>query len=737
MWVCIYMTSGIKAKTTGETLEAHTFACLSVFSSLRECYPDIGEKIGCPEFYKTIFNALFFHDFGKAATGFQEQLNGGKKWHYRHEILSVPFVDALPTGDTDLVKLFVLTHHKDLRELARYTGDPEDELFCGSPFKEYLAEIIPNLQKLSGILKEYPRLMNHYFGEPADLRPIDLTQCTDESWEHIIQSTSKCLRDDRCKQRLKYVGIFGKGSINTCDYLASGGVRKVLKPLPSLDAVFTYPTYTSIQQRCRETKGDAIVISPTGSGKTEAALFWATNNLNQAKGNRIFYLLPYTASINAMYQRLSGRLTPYYKDDGCVSLLHGKASYYLSKMYDDAKESRFLRDVAKKIYSPYKIMTPYQSLKHLFYIKGYEMGLLEMYQGSFILDEIHAYDARTVGLILSMSEFVKNKLDARILLMSATLPGFIRDIFADSLGISNLLTMGKPELSGYTRHECSLLDGDICDHIEEIKNTLRGDEKVLVVCNTVKQAQRVYNSLKGIKPSSRLLHSRFTLGDREKIEREVDSLDLLVGTQAIEVSLDIDYDVCYTEPAPIDALVQRFGRINRRRREDVCRVYVFTRGSEQDRFVYDDLLVERTLEELGDLDLLHEWVLQDITDKIYRNGFGNDEKLFRDVRKTFPRVIEEIIPFSDAERTDDDFYRLFNSFEVVPEKFRTDYLDHIQAGDFYGAMQYTLPLSRGQYHRLKEEGRISTTEGMLFVNARYDSDLGLLVEERDPGAFID
>ncbi|KUK73062.1 CRISPR-associated helicase Cas3' [Methanobacterium sp. 42_16] len=731
------MISGIKAKTSGETLEEHTLACLSVFSSLRECYPDIGEKIGYPNFHKTIFNALFFHDFGKAATGFQEQLNGGKKWHYRHEILSVPFVDALPGGDTDLVKLFVLTHHKDLRELVRYARDPDDEGSCSSPFQERLAEVIPNLQKLSGILKEYPRLMNRYFGEPADLRPIDLTEYTDESWERILRSASKCLRNDTCRQRLKYIGIFGKGSFNTCDYLASGGARKVLKPLPSLDAVFTYPAYTSIQERCRETKGDAIVISPTGSGKTEAALFWATNNLNRAEGNRIFYSLPYTASINAMYQRLSRRLTPCYNDEGCVSLLHGKASYYLSKMYDDANESRFLRDVAKKIYSPYKIMTPYQSLKHLFSIKGYEMGLLEMYQGSFILDEIHAYDARTVGLILSMSEFVKNELDARILLMSATLPEFIKDIFVNSLGISNILTMDKHELSRYTRHECSLLDGEICDHIDKIKNTLRGDERVLVVCNTVKQAQRVYNSLKGIKHRSGLLHSRFTLGDREKIEREVDSLDLLVGTQAIEVSLDIDYDVCYSEPAPIDALIQRFGRINRRRRKDVCRVYVFTRGSEQDRFIYDDSLVERTLEELGDLELLHEWVIQDITDKIYRNGFGNDEKLFRDVRRTFSRVIEGIVPFSNSDQAEADFYRLFNSVEAVPERFRTDYLDSIQAGDIYRAMQYTLPLSRGQYHRLKGEGRISKTEGMLFVNARYDSDLGLLVEERDPEAFTE
>jgi len=434
---------------------------------------------------------------------------------------------------------------------------------------------------------------------------------------------------------------------------------------------------------------------------------------------------------------LARDLGPQYSDEGYISLLHGKAAYYLSKMYDGSDNSRLLRDVAKKIYSPYKVMTPFQSLKHFFSIKGYEMGLLEMYQGAFIFDEIHAYDARTIGLILSMCEFVKNELDAKILLMSATLPRFIRTLFSETLEISNFLMMDRDELLGYTRHACTLLDGDICDHIDEIKNRVRNKEKVLIVCNTVKQAQRVYNCLKEIKSRSGLLHSKFILGDRERIEMDIGSLDLLVGTQAIEVSLDIDYNVCYSEPAPIDALIQRFGRINRQRGKGICEVYVFTRGSEQDAYIYDDFLVKRTLDELADMDLLHEWLMQEATDRVYQGGFGKGEKLFSDTRRVFAQVIDEIVPFSNADRSESDFYRLFNSIEAVPEMFRTEYLDCIQAGDVYGAMQYTLPLSRGQYHRLKSEGRISASDGMLFVNAVYDRDLGLLIERRDPRAFTD
>nr|HQD27583.1 hypothetical protein [Methanoculleus thermophilus] len=139
----------------------------------------------------------------------------------------------------------------------------------------------------------------------------------------------------------------------------------------------------------------------------------------------------------------------------------------------------------------------------------------------------------------------------------------------------------------------------------------------------------------------------------------------------------------------------------------------------------------------ADIDLLHEWVVQETTDRVYQEGFGKDEELFLGTRRAFAQVIDEIIPISNANRSESDFYRLFNSIEAVPEKFRTEYLDRIQEGDIYGAMQYTLPLSRGQYHRLRGEGRISASEGMLFVNALYDPDLGLLIDRRDPEAFME
>ena len=281
-----------------------------------------------------------------------------------------------------------------------------------------------------------------------------------------------------------------------------------------------------------------------------------------------------------MYVRLKNALSPKYAgEETCVSLMHGKASYYLWKFYEETERFDFVKSVSKRIYSPYKVMTPFQSIKHFFSLKGYEMGLLETYRGLFIFDEIHAYDAKNTALILGMTDFLVNTLDAKVLVMSATLPTFIRSRFAECLDVSEEIRMTTPELSKYLRHRCTILDGDIFDHIDLIKQNLREKRKVLIVCNTVKRAQDVYELLKNETGNRALLHGKYTLNDREKIEGTLGERKLLVGTQTIEVSLDIDYDICFTEPAPIDALIQRFGRVNRRKNADGTRRKGFARSS--------------------------------------------------------------------------------------------------------------------------------------------------------------
>ncbi|HNX17328.1 MAG TPA: CRISPR-associated helicase Cas3' [Methanoregula sp.] len=733
------MISPVLAKKNGETLCDHTQNCLRLFVIFKNLFPGLDQKCGYPKFYDDIATALFFHDFGKAAIGFQKQFRpGNPKYHYRHEILSVPFVASLHRQDTEFIKELVLTHHKTLDKLSDYV---EQEDSIDPSFAERLSEIKENLPYLDNLIADFQQFpgCSEMLHAPQKITSLDFSK---ECWEDVLRSMYRENRESLDKKdRLRK--IFGKGFVNSCDYLASAGIQTIPKPLADIHPVIPFHTLTSVQKTAGRTKGNAIITAPTGSGKTEAALFWATYNLDPNWGNRVFYTLPYTASINAMYLRLKNIFSRgYAEEDTCVSLMHGKAAYYLWKFYENSERFDFVKSISKRIYSPYKVMTPFQSIKHFFSLKGYEMGLLEMYRGLFIFDEIHAYDAKNTALILGMTDYLVNTLDAKVLIMSATLPTFIRSRFAECLHVSEEIHMTVPELSRYLRHHCAILDGEIFDHLDLIKQNLREKKKVLIVCNTVQRAQDVYESLKNETENRALLHGKFILNDRERIENSLSERTLLVGTQTIEVSLDIDYDVCFTEPAPVDALIQRFGRVNRRKNPDgtplkgICPVFVFTKGSDNDRFIYPEQKVTKTLDLFSGLDLLHENLLQDITDQVYDDGFGSKEAEFTETQHLFLHLVEEQQPYCSSSRSESDFYRLFSAVEAVPFRYAATYDECIQSGKIYDAMKYVVPLTLGQYHKLKSENRVSENRDRIVIDARYDTDTGLLIGERDPAATI-
>ena len=78
-----------------ESLIQHTENTLKVLKSIKNSYPEVPEICDVPNFWNHLFYSIFFHDFGKAATGFQNQLKCGDSWHYRHEILSASFINSL------------------------------------------------------------------------------------------------------------------------------------------------------------------------------------------------------------------------------------------------------------------------------------------------------------------------------------------------------------------------------------------------------------------------------------------------------------------------------------------------------------------------------------------------------------------------------------------------------------------------------------------------------------------
>ena len=320
--------------------------------------------------------------------------------------------------------------------------------------------------------------------------------------------------------------------------------------------------------------------------------------------------------------------------------------------------------------------------------------------------------------------------------MSATLPSFLKNLFSKELDISNFISLDSKELDSFTRHKVNIINNCIENCCDKILNDINSGKKVLIVCNTVDKAQFIYEWFKEKDvDNSALLHSRFILKDRERIEKNLDNLNLLIGTQAIEVSLDIDYDVLYSEPAPLDALIQRFGRVNRRGWKDdiIKQVNIFKIGSDNDKYIYNQNLVNKTLDVLNNFDILPESKIQEIIDHVYSEGYDSkNQETFDEVKLSFNRLLKNIVPFINFNK-DNDFYNLFDSYEVVPQKFREEYLDEINNKRYYKSMSYCLSISKGQFFKLQKDNNVEfdCNSNTYFIDVKYDSELGLKLSDEE------
>jgi len=183
------------------------------------------------------------------------------------------------------------------------------------------------------------------------------------------------------------------------------------------------------------------------------------------------------------------------------------------------------------------------------------------------------------------------QMGGKFLLMTATIPPFIQKEIDRRIG-DDFKTLNlfeeDTELANFSKHKVQLkVEGYKEDQLsysnsllqEIIKRAVEGDHRVLVVLNTVKQAQAVFDDLRNIAKDSvdiRLFHSRFTQSHRKEKESDLSKFignnndsrndirpKILVATQVVEASLDLDADYLFTELAPWDSLIQRMGRVLR------------------------------------------------------------------------------------------------------------------------------------------------------------------------------
>ena len=288
--------------------------------------------------------------------------------------------------------------------------------------------------------------------------------------------------------------------------------------------------------------------------------------------------------------------------------------------------------------SAIKILTPHQLAAIAFGMKGYEAMLLDL-KGCVILDEIHTYTGVSQAIVLKLVQILK-QLDCAIHIGTATMPTKLYQKITEELGDDILEEKLTPEeLDDFDRHTLYKINS-FEEVLPLINQAIEEDKKVLVVYNRVARAQEAYLNLKELYPDTPilLLHSRFKRGDRNFKEKLLLGLDedgnpigefntsteacIVVSTQIVEVSLDISFDLMVTETAPIDALIQRFGRVNRKRTEDTIGkpkpIYVIAPPeNKNDALPYDVEVLQRSYDVLEDSQVLKERDLQGKIDYVF------------------------------------------------------------------------------------------------------------------------
>lgn len=371
-----------------------------------------------------------------------------------------------------------------------------------------------------------------------------------------------------------------------------------------------------------------IIEESTGGGKTEAAVTLAHRLMASGHGEGIFVGLPTMATANAMYDRMKQCYNQLYQPGNRPSLILAHGSRHLSDSFistigpsikpldfeyqpgEDAGGaicSRWLTDHRKSsLLASIGVGTIDQGLIGVLPVKHQALRVFGLARNVLIVDEVHAYDTYMNRLLQSLLAF-QAALGGSAILLSATLPKKQKEAYITSYAkgagysVTNEYDISYPLIThvrnspgkkenpiqipvsprpGTERDVKVIFLHSTNEVIEYLKKSLVSGRCACWIRNTVQDAVDAYQMMekRGIASKLLLFHARFAMGDRLEKEREVlsqfgfESKEsdrrgvLLIATQVVEQSLDIDFDVMVTDLAPIDLVIQRAGRLHRHNR---------------------------------------------------------------------------------------------------------------------------------------------------------------------------
>jgi CRISPR-associated endonuclease/helicase Cas3 len=696
-----------------ELLTEHSLTVRHAARVVADRIGSVGVLADRPGFWPWVDAAALLHDAGKVAEGFQRQLRpGGESWGDRHEVLSLAYVDLLtrhlPEPDRRMIAAGVVFHHVSLTGhdglSARYPSYADwrakfgldDNAFPGRP----RVQVTP--RRHAAVLAWYARQLGVPVPDGDGRRLWELAR---DAFARVqAHWTEEVTADDGL------IAVLLQGAVTLADHSGSAHVElRQDMPLPDrfIDTMSApYPH----QVTASEHDGHVIVRAPTGMGKTKAGLAWASRQLASMPGRpRLVWQLPYRASIDAARRRFIDDLKVSPED---VAVLHATAVQTLLAecSADDAapgraqaRKAKAQRRAMRLFAQRVRIATPHQLLRAALAGPKYSSGLIEQANAIMVLDELHAYDPVIFGRICAAMQLWK-RLGSRVCVLSATLADPMITLVRDSLGEQHVEIVDAPPGSAPDRHRLVVDDVPIDDErsTTRIRDWLAEGHGVLVVANTVARAQSLYEELApaareqypGDPDAAILLHSRFRHCDRDKIEDRIQKRyperespaaarrgGLVVATQALEVSLCLDFDRGVSELAPIEAVAQRMGRVNRRGRHPEgpveFRVHVAKVDNEKDARPYEMGALRAALLALTEHPgpVVSEETIAAWLKTAYATEWGREwEARARRSRDDFSAVFLTFTePFHDRSEFADRLDEELDTVEVLWEEDRAEY----------------------------------------------------------------
>lgn len=661
------MKNNYLAKSNGETVLEHTEKLIKNFKILSDIYSDLNVN------KDLLLLSCIYHDLGKININFQKSIENFAFNNYSgimHGLLSLAFINVenlLPEFEISDIKALIysvaLHHERDFSLVAKKDYSSEiDEMNLE------VENFTPTLEKLKKIFTE------------ATGRKIELFND-----EKLKKLSSKFYKLGERPYSMNNYEIFKKfvmlkGLLNRIDYASSAYVE-VEKKNDFLEEELEnfkkkklkISEWNKMQKFMAKNKERNVILkAQTGLGKTEAGFLWIGNG----KG---FFTLPLKSATNSIFERLTNQIIST-ENKRKIGLLHSNFKDVYIENYD-GNESEILKYITstRQFSLPIAICTIDQLFDFVFKAAGFEMKLATLSYSKTVIDEIQMYSPELMGYLLYGLKQI-TEFGGKFSVITATFPPilnyFLKKLKIDFIESENFI-------ENKIRHSVKVLDEEInAEFIDKIYQKNK-NLKILVVCNTIKKANEIYEKLNNMGIANiNLIHSRFINSDRKKKEEEIFEFasstksGIWIGTQVVEASLDIDFDVLITELSDLNGLFQRMGRCYRKREFDKktgeYNCFVFSKrcsGTLGEYSIVDKEIHKKSKEALNKVDkFLSESHKISLIEKVYSYESLKNTKYFETIEKTINFLENLLSEYSMTGREVQKKLRNIFNEDIIPLK---------------------------------------------------------------------